>query len=131
VALDIFRDVAVMLDDAIIDEVHKKFITGDTSDKGKDSLKTPARKEIKVWMIPANEKYFNIASCVEKYGEIYWAQYYNFLKGDTGYIYNSSPDSAIRYKFIIEDEDLPYNSKMDQEIELYINPNDFDGPKRA
>lgn len=128
VALDIFKDVACMLDDAEIEEVHKKAIMGDAP-TGKGNHTTPARSEKKVWMIPANIKYFDLAGCYEKYGIVYWAQYYNFQKGDTGYIYCSSPDSAVRYKFVIEEHDMKYNPEMDVEIKFYADPNDFEQAK--
>ena len=129
VALDIFRDVAYVLGDAVIDEVHKKAIMGDASERQKGSHKTPCRKEARVWMLPANSKFFDLAGCFKKYGEVYWTQYFNLQTGDTGYIYCSSPDSAVRYKFSIEGHDLPYSSEMDQEQEFRVNPNDFETDK--
>ena len=114
VALDIFRDVALMLDDAEIEEVHKKAIMGDAP-TGKGNHTTPARTDKKIWMIPANSKYFDLAGCYEKYGIVYWTQYFNFQKGDTGYIYCSSPESAVRYKFVVEEHDMKYNPEMDFE----------------
>ena len=129
VALDIFKEVATMLDDAEIDEVHKKSIMGDASETGKGSQVTPHREEKKVWVIPANSKYFDLAGCVEKYGIVYWTQYFHFQKGDTGYIYCSSPDSAIRYKFEVLEHDMPYSSEMDEDIEYYLDPKDFEPSK--
>ena len=129
VALDIFRDVAMMLDDAEIEEVHKKAIMGDAPETSKGNHTTPTRTEKKVWMIPANSKYFDLAGCYEKYGIVYWTQYFNFQKGDTGYIYCSSPDSAVRYKFVVEEHDMKYNPEMDVEIEFYVDPKDFEQSK--
>ena len=128
VAPDIFRDVALMLDDAEIEEVHKKAIMGDAP-AGKGNHTTPARSDKKVWMIPANSKYFDLASCYEKYGIVYWTQYFNFQKGDIGYIYCSSPDSAVRYKFVVEEHDMKYSPEMDVEIEFYVDPKDFEQSK--
>ena len=129
VALDIFKDVAMMLDDAEIEEVHKKSIMGDAPEKSRGHHTTPRRTEKKVWMIPANSKYFDLAACVDKYGFVYWTQYFNFQKGDIGYIYCSSPDSAVRYKFLVEGHDLPYAPEMDAEIEFYVDPKDFEASK--
>lgn len=123
-ALDIFRDVACMLDDAVIEEVHKNSIIGDAPTKG--THKTPPRKEKKVWMLPANSRYFDYAGCFEKYGVIYWSQYYNFQAGDTGYLYSSAPDSAVMCKFVIEAHDLKYSQEMDKVLEFYVNPKDFE-----
>ena len=129
VALDILRDVAQMLDDAEIEEVHKKSIIGDSPERQKGNHKTPARKEARVWMLPANSRFFDYAGCFAKYGEVYWSQYYNFQTGDTGYLYSSAPDSAIVCKFSIDGHDLPYAPEMDKELEFYVNPKDFEPSK--
>lgn len=129
VALDIFRDVACMLDDAEIEEVHKASIMGDETTASKGNHKTPARKEARVWMLPANSKYFNLAACFQKHGMVYWTQYFNLQTGDTGYLYSSAPDSAIIYKFSVVGHDLPYSSDMDLQTEYYVNPKDFEPSK--
>lgn len=126
-ALEIFKDVALMLDDAEIEEVHKKAIIGDSPTKR--STKTPARSDKKVWMIPANSKYFNLSGCFQKYGIVYWTQYYNFQKGDTGFVYSSGPDSAVRYKFEVLEHDRTYSPEMDAEIEFYVDAKDFEQSK--
>lgn len=124
VALDVFRDVALVLGDAEIEETYKKSIMGDEP-VAKNS-KTPFRPEKRVWMIPANSKYFDLKGCVDKYGTVYWSQYFNFQKGDTGYIYCSSPDSAVRYRFEVLEHDMNYSSNMDVEKEFYVNESDFE-----
>lgn len=129
-ALEIFQDVALMLDDARIEVAHKSEMIGEAG-RGKKhpSTATPPRDEKRVWMIPCNNKYFDVKGSFNKYGTVYWSQYYNFQKGDTGYIYSSSPDSAIRFKFEVLEHDLPYSSDMDREIEFFVDPNDFKAPK--
>lgn len=128
VALEIFRDVAGVLGDAVIDEVHKKAIMGDAP-VSKGNHKTPPRKESKIWIIPANSHYFDLAGCFAKYGQVYWTQYFNLQKGDTGYIYCSAPDSAILYKFSVDAHDLTYSKEMDTDLEFYVNPKDFEPSK--
>ena len=127
VALDIFKDVASMLDDAEIDEVHKKAIMGENPSPSKGKHKTPYREEKKVWMLPANSKYFDLAGCFKKFGEVYWSQYFNLQTGDEAYIYCSAPDSAVVYKCSIVGHDLSYIPEMEAEAEFYIDPKDF-GP---
>lgn len=124
-ALEIFRDVQLLLDDAVIDEVHKREMLGLNAETEKAE---PKRKEgeHRVWMIPYNTKYFDIHKCVKKYADIYWNQYSNFAVGDTGYLYGSAPDSAIRYRFEVVAVNLTYNADMDLEREFYTNPSDFD-----
>lgn len=60
VALDIFRDVAEVLGDAVIEEVHKKSIMGDAPERQKGSHKTPFRQEARVWILPANSHFFDL-----------------------------------------------------------------------
>ena len=130
VALDIFRDVSQMLDDAVIEEVHKASIIGDAKIVSKSNHKTPARNEARVWMLPANSKFFDLAGCFNKFGEVYWTQYFNLQTGDTGFIYSSAPDSAILYKFSVVGHDLPYSPDMDAEVEFYVDPKDFEPSKQ-
>ena len=129
VALDIFRDVADVLGDAVIDEVHKKAIMGDAGNSVKGNHKTPARQEKKVWMLPANSKYFDLKGCFDKYGIVYWTQFYNMQTGDTGFLYSSAPDSAIVYRFEVIGHDMPYSAEMDAEIDFYVDPKDFESSK--
>lgn len=128
IALEIFRDVADVLGDAVIEEVHKKAIMGDAPSK-KGCHKTPARQEKRVWVLPANSNYFDLDGCVRKYGEVYWTQYFNLQTGDSGFIYSSAPDSAITYKFEVIGHDLPYSPNMDIEQQFYVNPKDFEPSK--
>ena len=49
---------------------------------------------------------------------MYWTQHFHFQAGDTGYIYGSAPESAIRFSFKVIDADLPYDPVMDQDNEF-------------
>lgn len=123
VALEIFKDVALVIEDAEIDEVYKKTVSG-VNDK-ECRRERRADGENRVWMIPCNSKFFDLRACFDKYGEMYWTQNYNFHKGDNGYIYMSSPDSAIIYSIEITEADLPYSSEMDFKEEFFVDKNDF------
>ena len=125
VALAIFKDVALVLDDAVIDEVHKRDMLGLNSD---DDKAEPKRKEgeHRVWIIPYNTKYFDLHRCAQKYNEIYWNQHKNLAVGDTSYLYGSAPDSAIRYRFEVLEVNVPYKEEMEREREFHANPSDFD-----
>lgn len=129
-ALEIFRDVAELLDDAIIDEVHKKSIMGDVQNREKSSHPTPPRQDKRIWLIPCNSNYFDVKGCFDKYGSVYWTQYFNFQKGDIGYIYSASPESAIRFKFLVEEHDLPFLTEMEREKEFNTNPADFEALRK-
>lgn len=129
VALEIFKDVALLLDDAEIDEVFKDTVTGVSDNKKSSSRCTPHRDEVRVWMFPANSKFFNLDGCLEKYGAVYWAQYYHLQKGDIVYIYSSSPDSCVKYKLIVEEHDVQYGSHYDHEEEFFVDKTDFEKSK--
>lgn len=129
-ALEILRDVALVLDDAYIEEVHKEEILGSSEQRKKQSnSKTPFRKEPWVWMVPSNQKYYDVNGCIEKYGEIFWTQYVKFQTGDTGYIYSAYPDSAIRYSFEVVGHDLPFSPEMEREDEFWVSPSDREESK--
>jgi hypothetical protein len=122
-ALEIFKDVSLLLDDAEIDEVYKK----DIVEESEKSIRThhSSEGENRIWMIPCNQKFFDLKGCFKKYGEMYWSQYFNFRKGDTGYIYMSSPDSAIVYSIEVLDSELPYSTVMDFKEEFFVDKSDF------
>lgn len=129
-ALDIFKDVALVIEDAVIDEVHKREILGNVA-VGQKSVggKTPKRNKPWVWLCPYNTKFFDVDGCVKKYGEVYWMQYVNFQTGDTGYLYSSAPDSCIRYSFEVIGHDLPYSEDMNREIEFNFYRQDIEAMK--
>ena len=133
-ALDIFREVALLLDDAEIEETYKESLFGNNDEPEnkhhKTSLtKTPHRAVPKTWIIPANPRYFDIAGCLNKHGVVYWRQHFNFLTGDTIYIYVSTPECAIKYKCIVEGHDLPFSNDSNFELDYFINPNDYENSK--
>ena len=133
-ALEIFKQVATVLDDAVIDETYMSsmFSGGDDADSKHHktpSSKTPLRDTVKKWMIPGNSKYFDLEGCFNKLGYVYWRQHYNFQTGDTIYIYMSSPESAVRYKCVVEGHDLPFSPEMEVEKEFYVNPESFETSK--
>ena len=56
--------------------------------------------------------------CYDKFGEVYWTQHCRFKVGDTGYIYGSAPESAIRFSFKVVEADMLYDPIMDRENEF-------------
>ena len=118
-ALEIFRDVALVIDDAVIDETHKREIPEGGKEETHSAMgTTPQRTEPWVWLVPCSLKMFDIISCYKKYGEIYWSQYVNFQTGDKGYLYFSAPDSRILLSFEIVGHDLPYSPEIDRDLEF-------------
>lgn len=122
VALEIFRDVALVIEDAVIEEVYKQDIIGNNQEKTRHEVDG----ENRIWMIPSNQKLFDLHACFKKYGQVYWSQYYNFRKGDTGYIYSSSPDSCIKYSFEVVEAELTSSEIVnDIKSEHFVDKKDF------
>ena len=130
-ALEIFKDVALLLEDAVIDEVHKREFLGEVA-VGQKSItrKTPARKESWVWLVPYNAKFFDVEACIAKFGEVFFMQFVNFQTGDTGYLYATAPDSCIRFRFEVTGHDLPYTPEMDREKEFNAYRMDIEAMKK-
>lgn len=116
-ALEIFREVATLLDDAVIEEVYKTGVTCGIDVESKREVRKAG--ENRVWLIPYNKKFYDLKGCYDKLGEVYWTQHFHFQAGDTGYIYGAAPESAIRFSFKVKEADLPYDPIMDQ------NDNEF------
>ena len=127
-ALAIFKEVALLLDDAEIDEVFKNVVVGKMTQNTTEKAST-LRKEANTWILPANKKFFDIDACVAKLSEVYWTQNYKLQKGDTVYIYSSNPDSCIKYKLSVEAHDIVYNKDFDKEREFYVDEKDFETAK--
>lgn len=123
-ALEIFREVATLLDDVEIEEVYKNGMKGGGSKATESESETPQKGTSphnsgnKVWLIPYNKKFYDLKGCYDKFGEVYWTQHCHFQAGDTGYIYGSSPESAIRFSFRIKEADMTYDPIMDQDNEF-------------
>ena len=115
-ALEIFKEVATLLDDAVIEEVYKSGLTCDTAKEDKREIRKAG--ENRVWLIPYNKKFFDLKRCYDKLGEVYWTQHFHFQAGDTGYIYGAAPESAIRFSFKVKEADLAYNPDMDKDNEF-------------
>ena len=127
-ALAIFKEVALLLDDAEIEEVFKQVVVG-KADKPCIEKSTTLREIAITWLLPANSKFFDVDGCLKKYSEIYWTQNYKIQKGDIVYIYLSSPDSCVKYKLSVEAHDVQYNSEFEKEKEFYIDESDFEAAK--
>ena len=122
-ALEIFYEVASLLDDAIICEQYKIGAKGQIehlSTKGNLNKANEQKTDRgnRVWLIPYNKKYFDLKGCYDKFGEVYWTQHCRFKVGDTGYIYGSAPESAIRFSFKVVEADMLYDPIMDRENEF-------------
>ena len=129
-ALEIFKDVALVLEDAVIDEVHKReMMGGDPETAETPTSKTPKRNKVWTWLVPCNFKFFDVPACLAKYGEIYWMQYVNYQTGDKVYLYVSAPESRICYTFEVIGHDLPFTPVLEREVEFNAYRGDIEAQK--
>lgn len=78
-------------------------------------------KEANEWLICYDSKYFKVADCFKKLGQVYWRHksgVTNVRKGDTAYLYSAQPESAIRFKVEVVASQLPYSPEMAAEDEF-------------
>lgn len=134
IALEIFKDVAGVIDDAVIEEVYKNSMLGENVEatsgpRKKTAHLTTPRKEKRIWLIPSSKKFYDLEASFKKYGSVCWSQYFDYQKGDEAYIYSGLPDSAILYKVLVDAHDMKYGEEVEREREFYYNPADAD--KRA
>ena len=67
-----------------------------------------ARTETKSILVPANPRYFDIVGAFEKSDAIIWKQTGDVIAGDTIYMYVAAPYSAIMYKCVAVETNIPY-----------------------
>ena len=65
----------------------------------------------KEWIIPTNPKYYDIQNAFAQADEINWKQGAGIKKGDTVYMYVAVPVSAVLYKCLVTETDIPYHLK--------------------
>lgn len=69
----------------------------------KQALRPP-----KEWIIPSNPIYYDIVHAFDHEKEIEWKQGKGIKKGDTVFMYVGAPVSAILYKCLVTETDIPY-----------------------
>ena len=95
--------ISVLLDDTLKDErifalirESRQLVSGRSVSKAMNE-----------WIVPANPNYFDLYSYLRMNAVRDWSQPVNAKPGDVVYIYSSAPDSAILYKTIVVESDLP------------------------
>lgn len=63
------------------------------------------------WLVPANPKYYDIASAFNENDEIIWKQSSNIHVNDIVYLYVAKPYSKILYKCKVVEANIPYEYK--------------------
>lgn len=127
-ALKIFCEVAELLEDAVVTKYDEEgrpsiiyplySVTSNDTAVDKEEDEQDLKLEQNVWLLPSNQKYFDLKSCFKKEGQVFWQIKNNFKRvkeGDRGYIYSSHPDKAISYSFEVVIAHIPYSPKMDTE----------------
>lgn len=59
------------------------------------------------WLVPANPRYYDVEQDFGTTGTILWHQRTRVRVGDHVYLYMGAPVSAILYRCVIEETDLP------------------------
>lgn len=105
--------VSILLDGTVaFDEICRwadESYMATASREKKQKLRPP-----KEWIIPANPKYYDIVHAFDNEDEILWKQGAGIRKDDTVYMYVASPISAILYKCIVMETDIPYRHEGDK-----------------
>ena len=68
----------------------------------------------KEWIIPSNPKYYDSVHAFDHTDEIHWKQGKGIKSGDVVYMYVGAPVSAILYKCIVTETDIPWEFQKDR-----------------
>ena len=99
--LTVLLDGTVPMDQ--IEELIDRSYIATASSKTRQKIRPP-----KEWVIPSNPKYYDIVSAFSQEKEISWKQGKGIKKGDTVFIYVGQPYSAIMYRCLVTQTDIPY-----------------------
>ena len=90
--------ISIVLDETVPDEIICAMI-----DYSYNQLETSD-----AWIIPANPEYYDVINCFNNTDTIIWKQSSDIHIGDIVYMYVAKPYSAILYKCLVEETDIPY-----------------------
>ena len=104
--------VSVLLDGTVPPDEIKNLIdlsfAATASGKKRQEIRPP-----KCWLIPSNPKYYDIVHAFDDTDTIRWKQGAGIRKGDTVYLYVGAPVSAILYKCLVTETDIPYDFRSE------------------
>jgi predicted DNA-binding protein (MmcQ/YjbR family) len=66
------------------------------------------------WIVPANPKYYDVDAAFAEKDEILWKQGRGVRVGDTAYLYVAAPVSAVRYRCLVTETEIPYSFHSDE-----------------
>ena len=99
--------VSIILDDTLKDDEIEKMI-----DKSYMAV-----NEEEIWLIPANQEFYDVIHCFDDVDEIIWKQSTDVHVGDIVYLYVASPYSKIYYQCKVKEVDIPY-SYVDKNVRM-------------
>ena len=99
--------ISILLDGTVpFDEIcgwlDESYTTTASKEK-KHRLRAP-----KEWIVPANPKYYDIEAAFAGADEINWKQGAGIRTDDTVYMYVAAPVSAILYRCVVTETDIPF-----------------------
>ncbi len=100
--------ITLVLDDTLKDDevfLHIEESYGFSS-MGKKKNSSLLKNE---WLVPANPQYFDIVGAFRTQDEIIWKQSADVKAGDIAYMYVGAPVSAVLYRCLVTEVDIPYN----------------------
>ena len=104
--------ISVLLDGTVDPEEICHLV--DVSYKATASAKTKnAIRPPKEWIIPSNPKYYDSIHAFDDTDEIRWKQGKGIRTGDIVFLYIGLPVSAIMYKCVVTETDIPWNFRRE------------------
>ncbi|MCR5660743.1 MAG: MmcQ/YjbR family DNA-binding protein [bacterium] len=83
-------------------ETSRSLVTGAPSKKSAEPLSN-------AWIIPANPHFYDVVAAFAANNEIDWKQAASAKAGDIAFMYLGAPVSAVKYKCLITQADIPYH----------------------
>ena len=106
--------ITLVLDDTLDDRTVEKYL-----DKSHEfTVNGKGGKNIKgIWLVPANPRFFDIEKAFAKNNEIIWKQSSDIKVGDIAYMYVGAPYSAVLYKCLVTEVNIPYDY-VDENLQI-------------
>ena len=98
--------VSIVLDDTVSDEMIMQLVEDSRNmiiNAGKTADVIPD-----IWLVPANPAYYDIDKAFRQKKGVAWKQGSGIREGDTVYMYVGAPVSAVRYKCVVTEANIPY-----------------------
>ncbi len=109
--------ISILMDDTVPDELVMELIDCSRGFAVSAGGRTRPKAGVRTWIVPANPKYFDIRRAFRENEEIIWKQSSAVQKGDIVYIYVAAPVSAVLYKCVVTQADIPYEHRGEIKID--------------